>query len=491
MSSSTPPRRWPVAAVAALVGLGLLSAPGPASAVVIQCPASADVFVWDGSAGDVAGQVGDGTSWADAYNWDQDCVPGLRVQTSGDGYDDRVTIPAGASVLLDDGESAHVAVLTNRATLTIEPGARLITSAASTSRTLVLRGMLAGTGRFTVTSRLTWVSTANGAATQTTRECASTCSTTLPASAVGTTVVAKGATVAISGRGVNLADQRVVENHGTVVLSNAGYVAADDGTWFRNVRSVAADPVPRFVIRNDGGYYQGFPSSTLGLSRFSNGGVLVKEAGTGLSVVDADYTSSDPASVQAGVVEVRSGRLSVEGDTGEVRTARVKQGQTFGNGGCGSGATPTTCAALRPTTDDPQQTTVELTQAGTSLATVTLTELAPPGGSVRGAPVEVHAVGAQSAPSTPMRFRMLLDASLVGPGETAAQVAQTAPVYRQATPSQPYVLLPSCDATGNPTAARPTCVSRARSVNETAALGSGDVVLVVSSLQTSRYRIGR
>jgi hypothetical protein len=29
------------------------------------------------------------------------------------------------------------------------------------------------------------------------------------------------------------------------------------------------------------------------------------------------------------------------------------------------------------------------------------------------------------------------------------------------------------------------------SVSETAALGSGDVVLVVSSLQNSRYRIGR
>ena len=80
-------------AAAALTGamtgaLAVTSSSAPAAAAVIQCPASADVFVWDGNAGDTAGKVGDNRSWNDAYNWNQDCVPGLRNQTSGDGYDD-------------------------------------------------------------------------------------------------------------------------------------------------------------------------------------------------------------------------------------------------------------------------------------------------------------------------------------------------------------------------------------------------------------------
>lgn len=473
-----------IALAAVVVLAGLAGPAGPAAAATVQCPASADVFVWDGGAGT--------PNWDDAANWDTDCTPGLRVQTSGDGYDDLVTIPVGAAVALRDGESAHIAALTNRGTLTVATGARLVTSQDSTSSRLVLRGLLAGTGRFTVTTRLDWVSGTTGAATQATRECTSTCTEPVGAGGPGTTVVAPGATMVVSGRGVNLQDERVIENRGTVSLTGSGYVAADYGTWFRNLRASTSAPVPRLLIRNDGGYYQGFARPGYGPGRFTNGGRVVKDGGTGLSVIDADYVASDPGSVSAGVVEVRAGRLSIEGDAGEPRAALVQQGRSFANGGCADGATPTTCATLRPTGADPQQTSVELTRTGTTLASVTLTELAPlTGTGHRGVPVEIHAPDALSAPTAPLRFRLLLDASLLSSTETADQVARNAPVFRQSAPGAAWVRLPSCGTSGNPTTSQPSCVSRALSRSETAALGSRDVVLVVSSLQNSRYRIGR
>ena len=206
-----------VGLVAVLLATGLTTAPGPASAVVIQCPASADAFVWDGSAGDPAGAVGDGTSWADAYNWDRDCVPGLLVQTSGDGYDDVVTIPAGAGVHLGDGESAHIARLVNngdaddrdgcapqRVGYLLEPGDGAEGPARGHRPVhghLPARLGVHRPGRRDPVHPRLHLAVPGSAA----------------AGGEGTTVVAAGATMNVSGRGVNLQDQRVIENRGTVL----------------------------------------------------------------------------------------------------------------------------------------------------------------------------------------------------------------------------------------------------------------------------------
>ena len=188
---------------------------------------------------------------------------------------------------------------------------------------------------------------------------------------------------------------------------------------------------------------------------------------------------------------VTAGTLSVYGQADAIQKAQVRQGLTFANGGC-DGATVVECGTLRPTTEDTQIATVQLTQPGTTLALVTVRELPQLAGTtIRCVPVQIDTPGAVASPDAPLRFRLLLAAGLVGAGETATQVAQTSPVQRQGTTAEPYVDLPDCGAGGNPTAAQPTCVSRASSVTETMTLGSGDVVLVISSLQNSRYRIGR
>lgn len=493
-------RRWRPSMGAALsagalaVGLAIVPATA-ASADFIECGPAVNAVIWDGDQNDppnTPSQTGDNQNFSDAYNWNTDCVPGSRVQT----YNDDVTIPTGANVFLNSGESAHILALHNTGSLTLGTGSKLFTFADSESKTLTLNGTLGGTARFTVTGTLNWTSqpALGGAASQTTRECVlvpSPCESPLESSGKGTTVIAPGAALNISGGGVNLFDQRVIENHGVTRLYGAGYIAADDGTSFRNLRG-PGESAPLFVIKNNGGYYQGFVKPALGLSSFTNSGRVIKNAGSGVSLIETAFSANDPGSSFVGTVAVLAGTLSILSErANQVRAARVQQGRTFGNGGCAGGG-PAACKILRPFDADEQQTTVQLTASGTTLATVTIRELNLTAvAGQRGVPVQIDTPNASSSPDAPLRFRILLDRSLLDPDETPAQVASSSPVFRQATTADPYVALPDCDPlSGNPTLEQPSCVSRSLSGSETTTLGDGDVVIVVSSLQNSRYRVG-
>ena len=84
MSRMGANRRVGVGLAAALVTAGSAVLPAsPATAALIQCPASADVFVWDGNANDPAGMVGDNRNWDDAYNWNLNCTPGCSTRPAG------------------------------------------------------------------------------------------------------------------------------------------------------------------------------------------------------------------------------------------------------------------------------------------------------------------------------------------------------------------------------------------------------------------------
>ena len=64
----------------ALVAAGFAAGPLPsAQAAFIVCAPTVNVFRWDGAANDPPGQVGDGVTWGDAYNWDQNCIPGTAL----------------------------------------------------------------------------------------------------------------------------------------------------------------------------------------------------------------------------------------------------------------------------------------------------------------------------------------------------------------------------------------------------------------------------
>ncbi len=456
-----------------------------AAAGLVTCAPGVDTFTWDGGAGT--------HNWMDGNNWDVNCPP---IEP-----EDVVTIPAGNSVIFRDGESATIASLHNAGTLTVTTGAWFTTLHRSVSHTLILRGGYSGRGSLKVTSLLKWVSTSTGASTQATRRCPAIgvpptpfqedC--TSPVSGrLGRTVIASGARMTITGRGVNLTDQRVIENHGTVTLANQrSYIAADDGTTFRNVRNEAT--TGRFVIRNDNGYYQGFTASDLGWSvgqsRFVNTGTVTKTAGNGLSIIAADYTRNDPGSRYTGHVDVLSGSLSILTPDGgrQTRTARVDAGSRFGNGGVPATCDPTTgaCSRINPTPDDPQVTTVQVTKR-VHVKRPTQVSIRELRSGLR-APVDIATPTAASdgavSLSRPLRFRIYMQ---LGSGDASpSATARLAKVFRN------NVRLPNCDqASQNPTRARPSCVARRLSRAETADLAGKDVVLVISSTQNSRYRVG-
>lgn len=474
---SRPRSRWRTLAGLALAG-GLLAGTLPAGPASAAGCTPGLTYTWTGDAHT--------SDWSTAGNWDQGCVPGLRLDPqTGDPRpaDDRVVIRAGASVVLDDAE-AQLARLTNSGTLTISPSGVLSNRLSSTSTALLLQGLLFGTGDFTVTSSMVWDSTAPGSAsTMSTRRCGqgwSDCLNTVPP-AQGRTVVAAGAVVTVPGLGVNLRDQRVLENHGRVVLTGHGFLAADRGTAFRNLH-LAGQPEPTYEIRNDGWYDQGFLPPGQPLSTFVNTGLVLKATTSGSSIMDAAYSSTDPATTEKGRVEIRKGTLLITTSPtatqdAPARKAYVKQGATFGDGSK-DGTTP----------GAPQAASVALPAVGTALVPVTVQQLRPVSGSL-GVHVRIETPGASATTSAPMLFRLYVDASL-HPGRTAAQVAQTAPVQRQADTSSPFVTLPDCRS-GLPTATQ-ACVARGLSSTETSALQTanpGDAVLVVKSLQNSRYKV--
>lgn len=479
-------RRFLLAGTFALGTLAAGVLPGTvaqAGGTYVPCAPSVNTFVWDGG--------GDGVSWNDGPNWDVDCTPGPLNQA----FDDVVSIGAGATVRIDAGESAYVLALDNQGTLVVDTGGVLRTIDDSSSATTLMRGLLFGTGRFSVTDTMTWESMPTGAATMSTRRCA-----TIPgdpgdncpgvSASPGITVVEVGAVMAISGRGVNLQDGRVIENHGVVELSGEGYVAADYGTAFRNLR-LAGDPRPSFDIANDRGYYQGFVEVGYAPSEFTNTGRVIKKSGSGTSVVDATYARSAPQSPYAGTVFVRSGRLTVQSPSETfTNEAKVRQGSAFANGSPGSCAPGTpACEVIQVTPDDTQATSVDLTKVGGKFRKVSIKELAKgaaPGGF--GKPMLIETPKAVATAARPIVMSVYLDAVTLG-GATPSDVAMFAKVQRKGAGDATYRTLPDCALVGGPTNLQ-ACVARSRSVNETASL-SGDVVLVVKTLQNSRYRVGR
>ena len=309
-------------------------------------------------------------------------------------------------------------------------------------------------------------------------------------------MIDKGATMfvddfGVDGRaGVNLSDGRIIENHGTVILGNNGYIAADDGTSFRNVRG--ENSTGEFIINNDFGYFQGFTADDLNWqvdqSAFQNTGVVTKADGDGVSIIAADFSNTDPdAGSFTGQVLVRAGTLSIMTPVAKTeRTATVEGGARFGNGGC-EAALGCSAAVPDPTDADRKVVTVQVTRATAEPTQVNITEDAP--GLNKTVDITVPHADDDGAFSygRPLRFRIYLQ---LDPGGRPAMVAKNAPVYRNG------VKLPDCNRRSqDPTKAKPTCVARRLSERETAAedfaaLPGRDVVLVISSVQNSRYRVG-
>jgi hypothetical protein len=466
--------------VAALVATGAMVPVGPAAPAVADVGACSSTvppgftsYVWSGDAGT--------TDFGTAFNWEGGQVPDNTGAATSviciDAVDDG---NPGTVVELDGNVETQAYSLDVRSgtTLLVSEGGKLFVHADPADAVSHVRAGAAlrvegstvgGPGTIELQGSMTWRSLVSGAATLTSDPCRVVSVDCVLTTQPGRLVVADAGLLTVDGRGVNLFDRYTVEVRGRMVLTGPlAYVSADRGTTVE-LRPRAGTGGGVFDIRNDGAMYEGRPQDSLGLARLVNQGVLLKSAGTGVSAVSADY--SQPS---GGRVVVRSGTLTLP--DGTARAASVGRGDTYGTGRCPAfavvGCVPQT------TPDDPELARFTVPDADRNGARVTVVELPGQAGPADvGDPVRFHAVGLRKRAVATLQLRY--DDAIVG-----SRTKSTMRILRQPDGSARSRPVPSCRRSGALPRGAKSCVWRQRSRN----LGGGDVLMVVRTTVTSRWR---
>jgi hypothetical protein len=184
----------------------------------------------------------------------------------------------------------------------------------------------------------------------------------------GKLVVEPAGRLLFSQSGMALSYSYSVELHGVARLSGTApgqsYLGAGWGTTF----DIA--PTGRFVIANDGGYYQGFQAGQSTISQLHNEGALVKNGSSGTSVIDAGYSESG-----TGHVEVVTGTLALP--DGNTHTATVKPARTLSTGKCAVRGPEDPCVPTTNPSTDPQSVSFTVPAADLDGAQVRVHENAP------------------------------------------------------------------------------------------------------------------
>jgi len=454
---------------------------------------------WEGAGVDDPGDddTGEDADWENDANWSLGLSP---LHTPDDDY---VCIPGGGQPVIDGaaGQEADVAAfdVEGGARLTVNEGAKLfIDGDQAEQRSTVRRfgvlllegGAFGGPGRLDVRGSMFWRSLPTGAASIMTRECSTyspACGEPVPGPRGRLQVLPTGFLV-VDGRGVNLKDEYRIVSLGAVRLMNEAYIAADRGT------SLDIGPGGVLDLRNDGGYYEGMTQFGVeSPSLLRNAGTIVKRAGEGTSVVQADYVQEDTGSVR-----VLSGTLALP--SGVPAPAEVRRGRSYGTGACyapGEGCEVSTFGA--------HEGDLGTLGADLSSATLTVPGATQPGsvgivvdekrakadpGDLTG-PVLAHAgQGLSATRSDPAVLTLRFDERLLD-GRSWGEVQ----VFRQATRGKPFVRLPACRDGGAPPRGSVACVDRrgipgvsSKDVFDDEGPGSApDVVMVVRTTGTSRW----
>ncbi len=218
---------------------------------------------------------------------------GILNGTGGDGLAHFSANDAGASLTLENGRTLTAAgSFRNDGTLIVAAGSSLtVTGTYTHSGSLIVQDQaafnLAGTGTFSagivsgagsanITGRLTWT---GGSMV-----------------GPGTTTIAAGARLDISGTSDKALNGRSLVNAGTVTWSGSGNIAGGNGA------SVQNQPGALFDAQSDTGliFNGGTPAA------FTNAGTVRKSAGTGTTLVAAGWTFQN-----AGALEVLAGTLNL------------------------------------------------------------------------------------------------------------------------------------------------------------------------------------
>lgn len=422
---------------------------------------------------------GDGVSWVDNANWSLGQAP--NDDQDSDGY---VCIDAGGTVTMNAGESAEIQAIdiASGTHLVLDTGSMLYVFGDHATRpsqiregaSVEMKGVLGGSGLYRLDGEISWISTPSGASTMSTRRCGvgATCGVAVPGE-VGTLEVGDTGLLDIPGRGVNLFDEYRIVVRGTLRLRGASaYVAADRGTSLDLLPRLSGPGVGRFVLRNDGGWYEGRTLNGIStLSRVDNQGVIVKQAGSGTSVITAIYTGN-------GGVQVQSGQLSLPG--GVTRAATVGAASSYGFGACD---TPTYgCAPVATTTDvQVAQVTTPVGDANGSTLVVRPDATLSPVGALA-SPVLVKAKGMRATRRDPAVIRLRLDDSVVG-----SRTPATVQVKRLPAGGTTAATVTSCRPNGRPPRGSSSCIDRRGLAGSSRLLADGDLLIVVRTTEFSRW----
>ena len=455
--------RWTWSALA--VAAALLVVVPAEQARAATCPFTSapnrTVHTWDGS---------QDASWGIAANWDTNQVP--NDNTTGDGTPETtvtfVCIPDSSTVEMDDVDLSNFSSnqvdvqafwLGVGATIEIHPGVGLFTMSHTFASTVedgglvdVTSGFLGGEGTVRVHGDVSIAASSITGAS-------SLISTpgTMPEglqSRPGTLLVEQGGELSITNLGVGIRRGYRVQVLGTAELTGTGFIAADWGTAFL----IGSTGV--FDIANDAGYYQGFPVVPT-LSDLVNGGLIRKSAGSGTSVIDADYVE-----VGAGTVEVQSGTLALP--NGNTHPAQVDAANTLSTGQCAPRNPSDPCVLTTDPGLDLQSVSFRVPASDASGARVQVREEA-------GRVFTAHADDLVTPPTDPAVISMRMGQSVAGTSDPSALE-----VVHVDDRGVQHVLGP-CPSVGLP-------VGVTNCVDTTASVWDGaNVYKVVRTTDTSRY----
>lgn len=449
--------------------------------------------------------IGPGTTddWETAGNWS------LGVPSGTNAY---ACIPTGGLPAIREGQEVQLRAIDINvgAELQMDRGSKLFLSGNQVTQPSTVRGRieirgatLGGPGRVDLLGSLLWEGLgAFRAATITTRECAyfpgpyradeEVCVAGTPiAGAKGKIEVHDTGSIDVSGGGVNLGDQYQLIVRGVVRVRDGGHIAADHGTRLE-LRPHSGPTAGAGTLRfeDDGDYIEG--KNDFGVNQLStvvNQGRIIKNGGTGISMLSGTYSQPSPGSTT-----VSSGTLLLPSGSGTA--AKVAAGRTYGTGSC-LVAELANCP-VETFEVDQQNARFQVPTADASGAAVRVRELTTlPSPAhitlpVLGFPVDAHAGGLTATAARPAVLTFRYDERLLG-GRSWTAVK----MFRQPTLGASYVLLKPCLSTGRPPVGKVACVDRrglsgsSRNVFDAEGPGANpDVIMVVRTTKTSRW-IGR
>ena len=390
-------------------------------------------------------------------------------------------IVGAAIAALDVGQNAHLTVTGNSRLWLNNPQTTTTPSSIRSGSELDLNGAtLGGVGNLIVSGKLDAASNSSFPVTITTRWCDVGATCTAAPTNRGIITVASGGQFIVNGTpkgGINLEDEKIVDNSGTVTLANSGYIAADNGTSIKN------EAGGTISIADDFGIYQGRGHFGASLAILTNLGALKKSAGTGNSVVGLNFQQSGAGSVAVTTGSLTVGR-STTGAGVSIPAATVTAGGSYGLGACPAlvSHTSTPCSSLTVSASSPQAALVTLsTVGGNSSVQVATQTTGLPSGHI-GQAVQFETPGSTPTVTKPNLFTLLYDAS-VWQNRTLSSVK----LERAADGSNTFLQIANCPSNGNPPAGQSCVDMRGISgVSSTLTTGGG-AKIVIRTTQNSRW----